>query len=86
MKLWTRLKLGHIRLRSMTLGLIIENPFVHSRRHIFSLILMKIGHIVCLDDSWDKFEIRSHRFCTCLAQMLEKPFVHIRGHISAGYS
>ena len=38
------------------LGQILEKPCVCSRGHIFSLIIVKHGQIVCLDEILDEFE------------------------------
>ena len=55
---------------------------VHSRGHIFSQIIMKLGQNVCLDEISDKFEKGHFGSKTrSLGQMLEKPCVHSRGHI-----
>ena len=56
MKSWTSLKLGHVRSKTRLLGQILEKPFVRSRGHIFSLILMKLGQTICLYEISDKFE------------------------------
>ena len=42
------------------LGQILEKPFVRSRGHIFSLIIMKLGQNVCLEIV-DEFESGSYR-------------------------
>ena len=55
---------------------------VHSRGHIFSLIIMKLGQNVCLDEIWDEFEMGHVGSKTrSLGQILEKPCIHSRGHI-----
>ena len=43
------------------LGQVLEKPFVRSRGHIFSLIIMKHGQNVCLDKISNKFENGSFR-------------------------
>ena len=53
------LKLGHVELKTRSLGQILEKPYVCSRGHIFSSILMKPGQNACLDKFSDKFEIGS---------------------------
>ena len=35
---------------------ILEKPWVHYSGKIFSLVLMKLGHNVCLNEISDKFE------------------------------
>ena len=42
--------------KNRSLGQILGKPFVLSRGHIFSRILMKVGQDVCLDDISDEFE------------------------------
>ena len=37
-------------------GSILEKPSVYSRRPFFSLIIMKFGQNVCLDEISDKYE------------------------------
>ena len=39
-----------------SLGLILEEPCVHFRGHIFSLIIMKLSHNVFIDEISVKFE------------------------------
>ena len=57
MKSRTSLKMGHVRSKTMSLGgQISEKPYVHSRGHIFSPIIMKHGQNVCLDEISDRFE------------------------------
>ena len=43
--------MGHVGSKTRSPGQILEKPSVHSRGHIFSRILMKVG----LDDILDKF-------------------------------
>ena len=82
MKSGTTLKMGHIRSKPRSLGQISEKPYVHSRGHIFSLIIMKLGQNVCLDEISVRFENGS---CTVktrsLVQNSEKPCVCSRSHI-----
>ena len=56
MKSQTSLKMGNVRSKTRSLGQISEKPYLHSRGHIFSPILMKIGQNVCLDEILDRFE------------------------------
>ena len=58
----TSSKLTHMGLKTTSLGQILEKPCVHSRGHIFSPILMKLGQNVCLDNISYEFEIGS---CGC---------------------
>ena len=51
-----KLKMGHVRSKFRSLGQILEKFCVHSRGHIFSLIIMKLGENVCLDEISGKFE------------------------------
>ena len=55
-KSWTSLKIGHVGSKTRSVGQSLEKPFVHSRGHIFSPILMKRNQNVCLDEISDKFE------------------------------
>ena len=56
----TSLKLGHVGLKTRSLGQILEKPCLRSRCHIFSQILVKFGLNVCLDIISDEFEIGSY--------------------------
>ena len=74
--------MGHVRSKTRSLGLISEKPYVHSRGHIFSPIIMKHDQNVCLDKNSDRFENRSCWVKTrSLVQILEKPCICCRGHI-----
>ena len=48
--------MGHVGSKARSPGQILGKPCVHSRGHIFSRILMKVGQDVCLDDISDEFE------------------------------
>ena len=50
------LKMGHVESETRSLCQILEKPCVHSRGHIFSPIIMKLGQNVCLDETSDEFE------------------------------
>ena len=52
----TSLKMGHVGIKTKSLGQILEKPFVHCRGHIFSLIILKHGHNVCLDEFSDELK------------------------------
>ena len=54
LKFWTSLKLGCVGSKTRLLGQIIEKPCVYTKGHIFSPIVMKHGHKVCLDEISDK--------------------------------
>ena len=41
-KSWPELKIGHVRLKTRSLGQLLENPCVLSRRHSFDPIFMKL--------------------------------------------
>ena len=74
--------MGHVRSKTRSLGQISEKPYVHSRGHIFSPIIMKLGQNVCLDEISDRFESGSCWVKTrSLVQILEKPCVCSRSHI-----
>ena len=53
--------MGHVesKTRTWSLGQILEKPYVHSRGHIFSLILKKFGQNACYDEISDKNKIGS---------------------------
>ena len=74
--------MGCVRSKTRSLGQISEKPFVHSRGHIFSPIIMKLGQNVCLDEISDRFENGSCWVKTrSLFQILEKPCVFSRSQI-----
>ena len=50
--------MGHVGSKTRSLGQILEKPCVRCRGHIFSLIIMKLGQNVSLDEISDKFENR----------------------------
>ena len=82
MKSRMSLKMGHVRLNTRSLGQISGKPYVHSRGHIFSLIIMKHGQNVCLVEISDRFENWSCWVKTrSLVKILEKPCVCSRSHI-----
>ena len=49
MKSRTSVKMGHVGSKTRSLHQMLEKPFVSSRGHIFSLIIMKLDQHVCLD-------------------------------------
>ena len=51
--------MGHVRLKTRSLGQILEKPCARCKGHIFSPIIMKLGQNVCLDEISDEFEIGS---------------------------
>ena len=59
---------------------ILEKPFVCSRGHIFSLIIVKLGQNVFIDKILVVFENGSF-WVKNLVKSFEKPGVHSRGHI-----
>ena len=59
MKSRTNLKTGHVGSKTRLLDQILEKPCVHSCGHIFSLIIMKRGQNVCLDEISDEYETGS---------------------------
>ena len=82
MKSQTSLKMGHVRLKTRSLGQILEKPCVRSRGHIFSPIIRKLGQNVCLDEISGRLKNGSCRLKTrSLGHILEKLFVSSRGHI-----
>ena len=56
MKSQMSLKMGHVGSKTTSLGQILEKPFVQSRGHIVSPIIMALGQNVCLDEISDEFE------------------------------
>ena len=55
------LKMGPVGSKTRSLGETLEKPFVRSRAHIFSPIIMKHGQDVCHNEISDEFENRSYR-------------------------
>ena len=53
--------MGHVGLKTRSLGQILEKPCVRSRGCIFSPISMQLGQNVCLDKILDEFENGSCR-------------------------
>ena len=66
--------MGHVESRTKSLGQILEQPCVRSRGHIFSLIILKLGQNVCLDEISDEFEKMGHvgSKSRSLGQILQK--------------
>ena len=56
MKSPTKLKMGHVGLKTRSLGQIFEKPCVRSRSHIFSPIIMKLSQNFSVDEISDRFE------------------------------
>ena len=55
----TSSKISHVRLKTRSLGQILEKPCVRSRGHIFSPTFLNFGQNVCLDKISDGFEYRA---------------------------
>ena len=53
--------MGHVGSKTRSLGQILEKHCTQSRGHIFSLIIMKFGQNVCLDEISNKLENGSCR-------------------------
>ena len=51
-----KFKMGHVGSKTGSPGQILEKPCVHSRGHIFSLIIMKLAQNNFLDGISHKFE------------------------------
>ena len=51
--------MGQVGSKTRSLGQILEKRSVRSRSHIFNLIILKIGHNVCVKEVCDKFENKS---------------------------
>ena len=47
---------GSCRVKTRSLGQILEKPCVGSINHIFSLIFMKLGQNICLDEISDEYD------------------------------
>ena len=74
--------MGHVRSKTRSVGKILEKPWVCSRGHIFSPIIMKLGQNVCLDESQMSLKMGHVGLKTrSLCQILQKPYVRSRGHI-----
>ena len=68
------------------LGQISEKPYVHSRGHIFSPIIMKRIQNVCLDKISDRFEngscwVKTRSLVQIYKKNPKKPYVCSRSHI-----
>ena len=48
--------MGHVGIKIRSLAQIMEKPWVCSRGHIFSPIILKLGQNVCLDEILDESE------------------------------
>ena len=48
--------MGHFKSKTRSLCQMLEKPCVHSRGHIFSPMIMKLGQNVCLDEILEQFE------------------------------
>ena len=82
MKSHLSLKMGHVWLKSRSLGKFLEKPCVRCRGHIFRLMMMKLGQHICLDEITPDFEKGHVRSKTrSLGKILEKPCVRCRDHI-----
>ena len=74
--------MGHVGSKTRSLGKILVKPSVRSRGHIFSPIIMKLGQIVCIDETSDNLKMGHVESKTrSLGQILEIPCVRSRGHI-----
>ena len=56
MKSHLSFKIRHVGSKTRSLGQILEKPCVHSKGHIFSPIVNKLGQNVCLDEILDHLE------------------------------
>ena len=64
--------MGYAKSKNRSQDQILEKPCVCQRGHIFSLIIIKPGKNVCLDEISDEFENGT------LEWVLEKPYVRFR--------
>ena len=70
------LKLGHVGLKTRSLGQILEKPCVHSKRHSFDPKFMKLWQIVNRHISRSGLKLGHVRSkIRLLGQILEKPSV-----------
>ena len=75
------LKLGHVRLKTRSLGQILEKPSVFSRGHSFDHMFMKIFRMLIIIISRSDLKLGHGGTKTrSLGQILEKPCEHSRGH------
>ena len=73
--------MGQVRLKTRSVGQILEKPCVHSRGHIFSQIIVKLRMFVLMK-FWTSLKIGDVGSKTrSLDQILEKPCVHSKGNI-----
>ena len=74
--------MGYVGSQTRSLGQILENPCVHSRGPIYSMILTRLGQNVCFNYMSDKLKMGHVMSKTgSLGQILGKPSVRFRGHI-----
>ena len=82
MKSGTSLQMRSVGSKTRSLGQISEKPCGHSRGHIFSPIVMKLGQNVRLDEIWKSSKMgHLGSKARSLGQILEKPCVCSTGHI-----
>ena len=75
-------KMGHAGPKSRSIGQILEKTRVHSRGHIFSLTIMKLGQNVCLNEILTSLKTDHVGLKTrSIGQSLEKPYVRSTGYI-----
>ena len=74
-------KLGHVGLKTMSLGQILEKPCVHSKRHSLIQSSRNFGRLLIIIISWSSLKLGYVGSKTrSLSQILEKPSVHSGGH------
>ena len=74
--------MGHIGSKTRSPSHIVGKPFVHSRGHIFCLMLMKLGHTVALIKSCTGLKmVMSSEKLGHWVKFKEKPSVLSRGNI-----
>ena len=79
MKSRTTSKMGHVGSKTRSLGQILEKHCVHSRGHIFGLIIIELGQNFCLDEISDEFKNGS-----CLVKNRSLGFDKISGEFNIG--
>ena len=73
--------MGHVGSKTRSLCQILEKPYVRSRGHIFSQIVMELGMNICFYEISDKKMGHVGSKTMSLGQILEKPCVRSRGHM-----
>ena len=82
MKARSSSNMGHVYLKTRSLGQIIEKPCDHARDHIYSQIFMELAQMIASINSWSSLNMDYVGFNTSsLGQIIEKPCEHSIAHI-----